>query len=201
MNWKCVYEMQWFAVDVSGAVQTGYSRVSDKWAATDDSIVQKSTQETRMFCHLLLYIQFVDWQFWLCSSTSIIIIIIIIIIIWCLLHHPLKHAVASDQCWVASCTLAPHLCTILLPSLNQLTVRPFNFSTVVDKWAVPISVTSFLNSFLSQSHVTSALSFAIFRQCLKTFVFCCSYPDLLIWLARCYCYITLFLDLVIIFVI
>jgi len=62
---------------------------------------------------------------------------------------------------------------------QRLTVSPVRL-TAVGKWAFPVSAANIWYNL--PSHVTSAQSLAIFRQCLETFIFTKSYPDIHIWL-------------------
>jgi len=61
---------------------------------------------------------------------------------------------------------------------DQLIVPSYNLATV-GRRALQVSADNLWNSL--PAHLTSATSLTVFRQRLKTFLFRCSYPDLIIW--------------------
>jgi len=73
---------------------------------------------------------------------------------------------------------------------HRLDVPPVRFSTV-GKRAFPVSGATVWNDL--PLHVASALSIAVFRQWLKTFLFSRSYKDTIIWLV-CYYHHSLLLS-------
>ena len=72
---------------------------------------------------------------------------------------------------------------------HRLEVPPVRLSPV-GKRAFPVAGANMWNDLLF--HITSAQWLAVFRQHLKTFLFCRSYPDILIWLTYHYWLLLLF---------